>query len=145
MFFKRARQAVVVFAEQLERLREQGYAVDAAAAGPARVSKGNLGAMLNRDAEGRAAIAHAGLVLGPEIAVLTDIGFQKVFLSASGRRVPALAEHLHRLHDFVQDLREALGLGSLYNQGLGTTNQQHVYDRVKDRDRGAGRRAWEKM
>ena len=51
-----------------------------------------------------------------------------------GRRIPALAEHLTALHHFQEDLREALGLVSLYNQGLGTTFDQHMYDRVKGRD-----------
>jgi hypothetical protein len=31
-------------------------------------------------------------------------------------------------------LKEALGLVSLYNEGLGTTFDQHMYDRVKGRD-----------
>ena len=38
----------------------------------------------------------------------------------------------------------SLGLTSFYNQGLGTTNDQHLYDRVESRDAGVPARAWDK-
>jgi hypothetical protein len=40
-------------------------------------------------------------------------------------------------------LKEALGLTSLYNEGLGTTSNAHLYDRVEDRDHGVPTRPWE--
>jgi hypothetical protein len=40
-------------------------------------------------------------------------------------------------------LREGLGLTSLYNEALGTVSTQYLYDRVKDRDHGVPKRAWE--
>ena len=40
------------------------------------------------------------------------------------------------LHEFDDDLREGLGLTTLYNQALGTTCDDHLYDRVEDRDAG---------
>jgi hypothetical protein len=43
-----------------------------------------------------------------------------------------------------EDLREGLGLTSLYNLSLGTTSEEHLYDRVVDRDKGAAARPWEK-
>ena len=73
-----------------------------------------------------------------EIGLLVDEGYQKFFRTPKGRRVPALAEHLTALHDFQEDFREALGLVSLYNQGLGTTFDQHMYDRVEGRDPALG-------
>ena len=54
-----------------------------------------------------------------------------------------LAEELKGVHEFQEDLREALGLESLYNESLGTVSTQYLYDRVKDRDRGAPKRPWE--
>jgi len=57
--------------------------------------------------------------------------------------VPALATYLKALHNFEEDLKEALGLTSLYNQALGTRADEHLYDRVKDRDSGGRRRPWE--
>ncbi len=55
-----------------------------------------------------------------------------------------MADHLKALHAFSEDLREALGLTSLYNQGLGTTNEKHLYDRVQNRDTGAAPPPWQK-
>ena len=46
----------------------------------------------------------------------------------------AEAEELRELHTFLEDLREGLGQDSLYNTSLGTTNQKHLYDRVRGRD-----------
>ena len=59
------------------------------------------------------------------------------------QRKPALAEELKAIHDFEEDLREALGMKSLYNESLGTVSTFYQYDRVKDRDRGVPKRAWE--
>ncbi|HSW50817.1 MAG TPA: hypothetical protein VLH09_11615, partial [Bryobacteraceae bacterium] len=64
---------------------------------------------------------------------LVDGGFQKFLETPSGRRRPALAAELKRLHDFQADLREALGLKSLYNESLGTVSDRHAYDRLTGR------------
>jgi len=77
------------------------------------------------------------------IAKLVDGGFQKFFLAPDGGRKPALAPELKGIHAFQEDLREALGLESLYNESLGTVSTQYLYDRVKDRDRGVPKRPWE--
>jgi hypothetical protein len=106
------------------------------------VTRNKLGALLKEAPDGTPRIEDTGILLGKELAVLTDIGFQKIFLAPSGRRTPALAEHLHALHDFKEDLVELLGLESLYNESLGTTNEKHLYDRVAGRDRGAAPQPW---
>jgi len=77
------------------------------------------------------------------IGKLVDGGFQKFFLVPDGRKKPALASELKAIHAFEEDLREALGLVSLYNESLGTVSTQYLYDRVKDRDRGVPKRPWE--
>ena len=85
----------------------------------------------------------AGFLVHGEIGALTDGGYQKFFLTPNGQRKPALAGELKALHDFQEDLREALGQTSLYNESLGTVSTLYLYDRVKDRDRGVPKRAWE--
>ena len=106
--------------------------------------QGKFGAVLVEGAGGQAAIHCLGLELEGEVAELTDLGFQKIFQTASGRRVPALAGHLKELHEFDENLRQALGLPSLYNEGLGTTNEKHLYDRITARDAGTQPKPWER-
>jgi hypothetical protein len=144
MFFKREKERVLGFSEQMDQLRAAGFSVEPASNGLTRVSRGHLAALLKESAQATPTIVDTGLLVGQEIAVLTDIGFQKIFLTPSGRRTPALAEHLKALHDFKEDLGEALGLTSLYNEGLGTTNEKHLYDRVEHRDEGVRPRPWER-
>lgn len=144
MFFKREKERVLGFSEQMDQLTSAGYAVEPSSGGLTRVANGNLAALLEESASGTPAIVDSGLLIGQEVAVLTDIGFQKIFLAPSGKRTPALADHLTALHAFREDLGEALGLTSLYNEGLGTTNEKHLYDRVEDRDAGVPRRPWER-
>jgi len=88
-------------------------------------------------------VERPGLVMGSEIGALTDGGYQKFFLTPGGKRKPALAADLRALHDFEEDLRESLGQISLYNESLGTVSTFYLYDRVKDRDHGVPKRAWE--
>lgn len=143
MFFKREQTRVLTFAEQIDQLRSSGYDIRQGSGGTL-VCKGGLGALLREGTDGKAEVAEVGLMVLGELAVLTDMGFQKIFHAASGRKTPALAEHLKALHAFSEDLREELGLTSLYNQGLGTTNEKHLYDRVTLRDRAAQPKPWVK-
>ncbi len=78
-------------------------------------------------------LAKPGWVLGGEIARVLDRGYQK-FLQTSKLQVPATAEYLRCIHKFDQELREATGALSLYNESMGTTSNVYVYDRVKGRE-----------
>ena len=69
-----------------------------------------------------------------EIAELVNAGYQMFLKTPSGRLLPAMASQLKALHAFDEDLREGLGLTSLYNLSLGTVSDEHLYDRVEDRD-----------
>ena len=69
--------------------------------------------------------------------------FQKFFLAPGGQKKPALASELRDIHEFEEDLREALGLVSLYNESLGTVSTEYLYDRVQGRDHGVPKRPWE--
>jgi hypothetical protein len=144
MFFKRPKPRVLTFAEHLDNLRAAGFQVQTGPQGMTLVTRNRLGALLREGSDRRPQIVDTGIVLGNELAVLTDIGFQKIFLAPSGKRTAALAEHLHALHDFREDLVELLGLESLYNESLGTVNEKHLYDRVAGRDTGAAQRPWQR-
>jgi hypothetical protein len=143
MFFKRQKLHVPTFEELIDQLRSSGYEVRQTPQG-LMARRGGFGAILRETGEGRPSIAGSGLVFGDEVAELTDLGYQKIFMTPGGRKSPAVAEHLHGLHSFCEDLRESLAMTSLYNEGLGTTNERHLYDRVDNRDLGVPARPWEK-
>ena len=141
MFFRRERVKNPTFAERLDNLRRAGFAVAPPDKGTVRVSRGNCAVDLA--AQDGAAVAPAGIAMGSEIGALIDGGYQKFFRTPSGKEKPALAEELVELHAFEEDLREALGQLSLYNESLGTVSASYLYDRLADRDRGVPKRVWE--
>jgi len=53
---------------------------------------------------------------------------------------------LKALHSFSEELKEALGLPSVYNESLGTVSESYQYDRIVDRDKPQAerkKRPWE--
>ena len=65
---------------------------------------------------------------------LEDRGYQKFWLAKSeGKRFPIRKVDLEVLHRFDEEVRYILGLKSLYNESLGTTNARTVYDRLTGR------------
>jgi hypothetical protein len=78
-------------------------------------------------------LARQGWLLNGEIARLLDRGYQK-FLKTSKMEIPATADHLRAIHEFTEELNEAIGATSLYNQALGTTSNVYNYDRVQGRE-----------
>jgi hypothetical protein len=144
MFFKREKPVALTFSSQIDHLRKSGYAVSEGPGGINVVVRDQYAALVKPGVDGAAAIAVVGLALQGEVAELTDLGYQKIFRTPGGKLVPAVAEHLHGLHAFTEDLREALGLTSLYNEGLGTTNEKHVYDRITARDSGHQPKPWQR-
>jgi len=142
MFFRRERPRQLTFQQRMEALRGDGFTVTPQS-GATRVSRGECAVDL-RDDQGAIKIdERAGILTNGEIGVLVDGGFQKFFRTPHGRRIPATADQLKALHDFEEDLKEALGEKSLYNEGLGTVSTYYLYDRVKDRDRGVPKRVWD--
>jgi hypothetical protein len=132
MFFRRERHKDPSPEERLEAARRAGFTVTPIEGGGVEISRGDI---VRRES--------TGVRMGNEIGYLVDGGYQKFFRTPSGRQRPALARNLQELHDFEEDLREALGQESLYNESLGTVSTYYLYDRVKDRDRGVPKRAWE--
>jgi hypothetical protein len=78
-------------------------------------------------------LSRPGWLLGGEISRLLDRGYQK-FLKSSKLEIPATADHLRAIHEFSEELKEAIGATSLYNESLGTTSDVYTYDRVKGRE-----------
>jgi len=143
MFFRRERPHEFTFQERIENVRKAGFAVNPAAAGVMRASRGEYAVDLKDEGNSVKTLGRAGALIGSEIGALVDGGYQKFFRTLAGRKRPALADDLKALHDFEEDLKEALGQTSLYNESLGTVSTLYQYDRVKDRDRGVPKRVWE--
>ena len=78
-------------------------------------------------------LARPGWVLNGEISRLLDRGYQK-FLKTGKLEIPATADHLRAVHEFSEELNEAIGGTTLYNEALGTTSNVYNYDRIKGRE-----------
>lgn len=134
--------------EAVNWLREHGFDILDAPGTQNRVflKKLNCSAAIEKNANGGVRVfAKPGYLIGTEISRLIDKGYQK-FLKTTKTEVPATADHLKALHQFSEELREAVGDVSLYNESLGTVSDRYVYDRVKDRDLPEAQRpqrAWE--
>jgi hypothetical protein len=144
MFFRRIKPEQHTFDQRVSALKSLGMNPESDSKGGYKVSRNGYAAQLSSDAGSGTIKQKAGLLIGKEIGHLTSAGYQMFFRTDSGITRPARAEQLKALHDFTEDLREGLGETSLYNQGLGTTTEAHLYDRVEDRDHGVPHRAWEK-
>ena len=142
MFFRRVRVETPSFQQRVSTLEGAGFKV-ASQSGGVRVSRGSCAVDLKDDGGAVKLEDRAGILMGTEVAVLVDGGFQKFFRSPSGKKKPALAGDLKELHAFEADLKDRLGMKSLYNEGLGTISTLYQYDRVKDRDKGVPKRIWE--
>jgi hypothetical protein len=78
-------------------------------------------------------LARPGVLLNGEISRLVDRGYQK-FFKTPHLDIPATADHLRALHTFTEELKEATGALTLYNESLGTTSDRYQYDRVLGRE-----------
>ena len=143
MFFRRARVETSSFQQRVSGLESAGFTVASQAGGAVRVTRGICAVDLKDDGGAVKLEDRAGILMGGEIGVLVDGGFQKFFRTPAGKKKPALADELKELHAFEADLKDRLGMKSLYNEGLGTISTLYQYDRVKDRDRGVPKRIWE--
>ncbi|HEU4415782.1 MAG TPA: hypothetical protein VFT65_13430 [Candidatus Angelobacter sp.] len=134
--------------EAVTWLREHGFDILEAPGTQNRVflKKLNSSAAIEKADDGGVRLfAKPGILIGGEISRLVDKGYQK-FLKTTKTEVPATADHLKNLHQFSEELREASGETSLYNQSLGTVSDRYTYDRVENRDLPEAQRpqrAWE--
>src|SRR5215471_9881458 len=117
MFFRRETPHVPSFNERLENLKKFGMKVDAVGSGKVRASRNGIGAVVEDVSGQPPRVDKAGLIIHDEIGLLVNGGYQMFWRAPSGKRMPALAPQLKELHAFQEDLREGLGLTSLYNEG----------------------------
>jgi hypothetical protein len=142
MFFRRERPKVPTFSERIELLRNAGFAIESLPDGRIKITKHGVGAVVGDTDKNQPEIEKAGVLVSSEIATLLSHGYQMFLETPSGKRFPATAEQLNALHEFEDDVKEALGLVNLYNTSLGTTTPSHMYDRVFGRDTGKQPQPW---
>lgn len=129
-------------------LRDHGFDILEAPGTKNRVfvKKSGVSAAIERGDDGSARLfAKPGIQIGGEISRLVDKGYQK-FLKTTKAEVPATADHLQAIHQISEELKEATGATSLYNESLGTVSDRYTYDRVENRDLPEAQRpqrAWE--
>ena len=130
------------FDEAVQWLRDHGFDILEAPGTKKRVFVKKYGvsaAIEQDDNEGVKVFARPGYLINGEIAKLVDRGYQK-FLMTTKTEVPATADHLKAIHEFTEELKEASGMSSLYNESLGTVSDSYQYDRVEDRDEAVAAR-----
>src|ERR1019366_4466782 len=136
------------YEEALAWVRDHGFDVTDAPGTNARVflRKYNVSAAIQKAPDdGVKIFAYPGYLIGSEISKLINRGYQQ-FLKTSKTEIPATADHLKALQSFSEELKEALGLPSLYNESLGTVSESYHYNRIENRDKAAvdrPKRPWE--
>jgi hypothetical protein len=128
------------FEEAFVFLRTHSFDVQQVAnvAGRVQARKYGCGAVLDRAGDGgMVCVSGPGCLIGGEMANIVDRGYQK-FLKTSRVELPATADHLHSLHRFTEELREAAGAIILYNEALGTVSDLYQYDRLQGREHPHG-------
>jgi hypothetical protein len=135
------------YEEATDWLRQHGFDLLEAPSTQGRVflKKNNVSAAIERADDGTTRIfAYPGILIGGEISKLVNKGYQQ-HLKTTKTEIAATADHLKALHAFSEELKEALGLPSLYNESLGTVSESYHYDRVNGReDKHRKPRPWEK-
>lgn len=147
----RTKITVRSFEQVLQILRDTGFdvrelpGVANRTAGQVAVGKYGAAAVLARNPKysGKTAaedeqhpviwITPPGWVLRGNISRLVDHGNQKLFETPTAR-IAATADALKSVHRFSEELREAIGEPSLYNESLGTVSNSYMYDRLKGRE-----------
>ncbi len=139
------------FDQCMGTLRERGFDVSSwnGPGGGTLVSKYGAAAVLvpaaNLEGGPTTFAERPGILVRGQIARLLDRGYQK-FIRSREFEFPATAAQLHAIHQFQEELIQATGGTSLYNQSLGTTSDLYEYDRLRGREQDAepvGRRPWE--
>ncbi len=117
-------------------VREAAPVANAGVGNAVLVSKYDCAAILGRTPTGNGVVLvhKPGVLLGGEIAILLDRGFQK-FFKTSRLEMAATADRLKAEHRFTEELDAVTGTIDLYNESLGTVSDEYMYDRVKGRDK----------
>jgi hypothetical protein len=144
MFFRRQRPKIPTFQERVDLLRQAGFTLQNLPDGRVKVTKHGVGAIIGDEGKNQPEIEKAGVLIRGEIATLLNGGYQMFLEIPGGKRFPAQADQLKAVHQFEDDVKDALGLVNLYNTSLGTTTPKHMYDRVLERDSGHRPKPWAK-
>jgi hypothetical protein len=137
------------YEEAVNWLRDHGFDLIEAPGTQNRVflKKYNCSAAIQKNGnDGVKIFAYPGYLVGSEISKLVNRGYQQ-FLKTAKTEIAATADHLKALQQFSQEMKEALGLPSLYNESLGTVSECYHYDRIENRDKPEAdrpKRPWEK-
>jgi len=137
------------YEEAVNWLRDHGFDVIEAPGTQNRVflKKYNCSAAIQKNGDdGVKIFAYPGYLVGSEISKLVNRGYQQ-FLKTARTEIAATADHLKALQQFSEEMKEALGLPSLYNESLGTVSESYHYDRIENRDKAAAerpKRPWER-
>ncbi len=135
------------YEDAVEWLKGHGFDILEAPGTQGRIflKKNNVSAAIERNADGTGKIfAYPGYLIGGEISKLVNKGYQQ-FLKTTKTEIGATADHLRALQSFTEELKEALGMPSLYNESLGTVSESYHYDRVNGREAKEKKpRPWEK-
>lgn len=129
--------------------RDHGFDLIEAPGTQGRVflKKYNCSAAIQKNGDdGVKIFAYPGYLIGSEISKLVNKGYQQ-FLKTAKTEVAATADHLKSLQQFSEEMKEGLGLPSLYNESLGTVSDSYQYDRIQERDKPVAerrKRPWEK-
>jgi hypothetical protein len=142
MFFRREKPHEPTFSERITGLNALRFSSKSLDPRRAQVTRDGIAAVIEDGPAGRPHVNKAGLLIADEIGLLVNRGYQVFWRTPSGKQAPAQATQLKALHNFEEDLKEGLGLPSLYNESLGTTSDLHLYDRLEDRDEGI-HKPWE--
>src|SRR5438445_7460741 len=125
------------FEDAVQWLRDHGFDLIEAPGTQGRVflKKYNVSAAIQKNGdEGVKIFAYPGYLIGGEISKLINRGYQQI-LKTSKTEIAATADHLKSLQQFSEELKEALGLPSLYNESLGTVSEAYHYDSIVYRDK----------
>lgn len=124
------------FEDAVDWFRGHGFDILEAPGTQGRIflKKNSVSAAIERAPDGTTKIfAYPGYLLGGEISKLVNKGYQQV-LKNSKTEIAATADHLKALQDFSEELKEATGAPSLYNESLGTVSESYHYDRLNGRE-----------
>src|SRR5437762_4572403 len=113
------------YEDAVQWLRDHGFDLIEAPGMRGRVflRKYNVSAAIQKDGdEGVKIFAYPGYLISGEISKLINRGYQQV-LKTSKTEIAATADHLKSLQQFSEELKEALGLPSLYNRSEEHTSE----------------------
>ena len=118
---------------QVESLSSKGFLVRNSG-GVVRIEKHDCGAELRKSADGTFQMTIIPtIMLQGQFTRLWDAGYQKFLITTEGKKYPVRVTQLGDLRKFNEELRTALGVPTYYNEALGSTCIDSVYDRVKGR------------